>query len=202
MLLSAKTNIQGDKMKKALCTLLTLTLIFGILFTFTVAFADENNDDSDCSLSAISVNCGKLDPEFTSDNTKYTLYIPSDLTQVIITPTPASKSATSSKIDITLAKEQEPTIAVICSAQNGDKNEYKLKIKRIDKTLAEIQNEIEQNGYAVYVKETKFYQNKDVIFTVSFVILGIIILAVLYLITHKKLIKPYDGGEKPFYKKQ
>ncbi len=189
-------------MKKALCFSLTFALIFSILFTFTAAFADENSDEGDCSLSSISVNCGKLDPEFTSDNTKYTLYIPSDLTQIVITPTPSDKNAASSKIDMTLAKEQETTIAVICTAQNGSKKEYKLKIRRIDKTLSEIQNEIEQNGYAVYVKETKFYQNKDVIFTASFVLLGIIILVILYLITHKKLIKPYDKGEKPFYKKQ
>ena len=187
-------------MKKALCTLLTLSFIFTLIFTAAPVFAVD--DESNNLLSNISVSGGKLDPKFESDTAKYTLYIPSDLTQIVITPTPQSKSATANKIDMTLSVDQEPTITVVCTAKDGDEKEYKLKIKRIDKTVSEIENEIAQNGYAVYVKETKFYENTDFIVTVAFVFAGIIILIILYLFTRKKLINAHDKDEKPFYKKQ
>ncbi len=187
-------------MKKTLCTLFAVSLIFTLLLSTFPAVADD--DKSNNLLSSISVNYGKLDPEFDSETTKYTLYIPSDITELIITPTPQSKSATANKIDMTLAIDQEPTIAVTCTAQDGEQKQYKLKIKRIDKTLSEIEDEIAQNGYAVYIKQTKFYQNTDFIVTISFVFAGIIILIILYFITRRKLINPFDKDEKPFYKKQ
>ena len=96
----------------------------------------------------------------TGSKTKYTLYIPSDLTQIVITPTPKSENAKANKINLTLGTKQEPEITVSCTCAD-DKKEYTIQIKRIDKTTSEIEKEISQNGYAVYVTNQKFYQKTD-----------------------------------------
>ena len=73
------------------------------------------------------------------------------------------------------------------------------EIKRIDKTVSEIEKEIGKNGYAVYINKSKFYQQTDFLICLGTVLTGIIILTLLYLFFRKKLIKPYDESEEQFY---
>ena len=80
------------------------------------------------------------------------------------------------------------------------RQEYTIQIKRIDKTTSEIEKEISQNGYAVYVTNQKFYQKTDFIVCACAVLIGVLIITLLYLFTRKKLIKAYDENEKPFYR--
>lgn len=80
------------------------------------------------------------------------------------------------------------------------KKEYTIQIKRIDKTTSEIEKEISQNGYAVYVTNQKFYQKTDFLVCACAVLIGVLIITLLYLFTRKKLIKAYDENEKPFYR--
>ena len=72
-------------MKKALCKVSIIPLIICLIFSVyqSTAYAKSN----DTSIKDVKISCGVLDPEFNSEKTKYTLYIPSDLTQIIITPT-------------------------------------------------------------------------------------------------------------------
>lgn len=147
----------------------------------------------------LKVLSGELDPKFDGSKTKYTLYIPSDLTQIVITPTPKSENAKANKINLTLGTKQEPEITVSCTCAD-DKKEYTIQIKRIDKTTSEIEKEISQNGYAVYVTNQKFYQKTDFLVCACAVLIGVLIITLLYLFTRKKLIKAYDENEKPFYR--
>ena len=94
---------------------------------------------------------------------------------------------------------QEPSISITCKAENGDTQKYTFKIKRIDKTVSEIEEEIGKNGYAVYINKSKFYQQTDFLICLGTVLTGIIILTLLYLFFRKKLIKPYDESEEQFY---
>ena len=184
-------------MKKALCRVSTILLIFCLILSISqsIAFAKSN----DASIKEVKISCGVLDPEFNSEKTKYTLFIPSDLTQIIITPTASSQNASANKIDLTLSEKQEPTISITCKAQSGNTQKYTFKIKRIDKTVSEIEEEISKNGYAVYINKSKFYQQTDFLICTGAVLAGIIILILLYLFFRKKLINPYDESEKPFY---
>ena len=84
-------------------------------------------------------------------------------------------------------------------AESGDTQKYTFKIKRIDKTVSEIEKEIGKNGYAVYINKSKFYQQTDFLICLGTVLTGIIILILLYLFFRKKLIKPYDESEEQFY---
>ena len=184
-------------MKKALCKVSIIPLIICLIFSVyqSTAYAKSN----DTSIKDVKISCGVLDPEFNSEKTKYTLYIPSDLTQIIITPTANSQNATANKINLTLSEMQEPTISITCKAESGDTQKYTFKIKRIDKTVSEIEKEIGKNGYAVYINKSKFYQQTDFLICIGTVLTGIIILILLYLFFRKKLIKPYDESEEQFY---
>ena len=82
-------------MKKALGKFLLILLAMS--FIPATAFA-KSGEDAD--LKSIEVNCGVLDPKFDGSKTKYTLYIPSDLTQLVITPTPKSENAKANKINV------------------------------------------------------------------------------------------------------
>ena len=143
-------------MKKALGKFLLILLAMSFISSFIPATAFAKSGE-DADLKSIEVSCGVLDPEFDGSKTKYTLYIPSDLTQIVITPTPKSENAKANKINLTLGTKQEPEITVSCTCAD-DKKEYTIQIKRIDKTTSEIEKEISQNGYAVYVTNQKFYQ--------------------------------------------
>ena len=105
-------------MKKALCKVSIIPLIICLIFSVyqSTAYAKSN----DTSIKDVKISCGVLDPEFNSEKTKYTLYIPSDLTQIIITPTANSQNATANKINLTLSEMQEPTISITCKAESGD----------------------------------------------------------------------------------
>ena len=67
------------------------------------------------------------------------------------------------------------------------------------KIISEIEEEIGKKGYAVYINKSKFYQQTDFLICLGTVLTGIIILTLLYLFFRKKLIKPYDENEEPFY---
>lgn len=184
-------------MKKALCKFALILLAISLISSIVPLQVFAKTSDAD--LKSIEVSCGVLDPKFDAGKTKYTLYIPSDLTKIVITPTPKSENAKASKIDLTLDIKQEPEITVICTS-NDEKKKYTIQIKRIDKTTSEIENEINQNGYAVYVTKQKFYQRTDFLICSGAVLIGALVLTALYLTFKKKLINPYDDSEKPFYR--
>ena len=110
-----------------------------------------------------------------------------------------AKSNDTSIKDVKISEMQEPSISITCKAENGDTQKYTFKIKRIDKTVSEIEEEIGKNGYAVYINKSKFYQQTDFLICLGTVLTGIIILTLLYLFFRKKLIKPYDESEEQFY---
>ena len=105
-------------MKKALGKFLLILLAMSFISSFIPATAFAKSGE-DADLKSIEVSCGVLDPKFDGSKTKYTLYIPSDLTQIIITPTANSQNATANKINLTLSEMQEPTISITCKAESG-----------------------------------------------------------------------------------
>ena len=88
-------------MKKALGKFLLILLAMSFISSFIPATAFAKSGE-DADLKCIEVSCGVLDPKFDGSKTKYTLYIPSDLTQIVITPTPKSENAKANKINLTL----------------------------------------------------------------------------------------------------
>ena len=107
-------------MKKALGKFLLILLAMSFISSFIPATAFAKSGE-DADLKSIEVSCGVLDPKFDGSKTKYTLYIPSDLTQLVITPTPKSENAKANKINLTLGTKQEPEITVSCTCADDKK---------------------------------------------------------------------------------
>lgn len=189
-------------MKRLLCLISVLSVLLYTVTAFSAPVAAAGDESGNCDLSSIECEYAQLVPELSPDETSYTLYIASDCTRLVIVPKAQSALATCASIDITLNKEQEPEIPIICTAGNGTAKEYKIKIKRSDKTLAQIKAEIRQNGGFVLYDENKSPEKTEIIVCAVSSAAGLLIIFILYKIFKKKLINPVDSNEKPFYRQR
>ena len=105
-------------MKKALGKFLLILLAMSFISSFIPATAFAKSGE-DADLKSIEVSCGVLDPEFDGSKTKYTLYIPSDLTQIVITPTPKS-----SEISFAISSLSSSSISISSSRFHKSFSQY------------------------------------------------------------------------------
>lgn len=150
-------------------------------------------------LAKIDCTYGELSPQLNEEDTAYKLYIPSDLTNLTITPVTQDIQAYCAPVELTLDDEQTPKITLYSTASDGSKREYLLDIKRVDKTTQQVKAEMAEPGFTSFVDGTRLYQRPEFIITVSAVAGGILILFLLFRITKRVAVNPYDKDEKPFY---
>lgn len=150
-------------------------------------------------LCAIDCTYGELSPALNDEDTAYKLYIPCDLTQLTITPVTQDIQAYCAPVELTLSDEQTPKITLYCTASDGSKREYLLDIKRVDKTVEQVRAEMEDPDFTSFVDGTRFYQKPEFIVTVYAAAGGILILIILFIITRRIAVNPYDKEEKPFF---
>ncbi|MGN0522477.1 MAG: hypothetical protein ACI4IQ_07555 [Eubacterium sp.] len=154
---------------------------------------------SNNKLSQIYCAYGEILPKLNDSDTAYKLYIPKDLQQLKITPIPQDVNAYCAPVEIILNNDQTPEITLSCVASNGDIRSYCIKIKRVDKTVEQVKEEMAQPDYTSFVEGTLPYQRPEFVLTICAVAAGIIILVLLWRITRRILVNPYDKEEKPFY---
>lgn len=150
-------------------------------------------------LSDIYCNLGEISPKVNKNDTRYTLYIPSDLTELELTPVTNDTHASCPPVKLTLSEEQTPEITLTCTAPSGAERRYYVKIERVEKTAAQVKEEMKKPGYKSFVTEKKIYENDEFIFAASCVAIGILILILLRRIALRLTANPYDENEKPFY---
>lgn len=150
-------------------------------------------------LSSVYCTYGEISPHLNDDDTEYKLYIPSDLTQLTITPVTKDINAYCAPVELVLSNEQTPKITLSCTASNGKTREYLFNIKRVDKTTEQVKAEMAQPDFVSFVDGTRLYQRPEFVITVLVAAGGIIVIFVLFLITRKIAVNPYDKDEKPFY---
>lgn len=150
-------------------------------------------------LSDLTCTYGELSPALDDEIIAYKLYIPSDLTQLTITPVTEDIHAYCAPVELTLDDEQTPKITLYCTASNGSKREYLLDIKRVDKTTEQIKAEMEDPNFTSFVDGTRVYQKPEFIIAVGAAAGGILVLIILFAITKRIAVNPYDKDEKPFY---
>ena len=76
-------------------------------YTFTYKNAAAYVKNSENHLDSITCTLGELVPEMNEDDTTYKLYIPCDLTSLMITPVTKDINAYCAPVEMTLAPEQE-----------------------------------------------------------------------------------------------
>ena len=113
----------------------TVTAENGAKKTYTVAvtrgqdpnYVASNNNN----LSGITVEGFLLSPVFTPENTQYVVWLPYETESIKIGGSAAdSKASVTVEGGETLSAGQDNTVKVICTAENGDRKEYTVTVKR------------------------------------------------------------------------
>lgn len=102
-------------------------------YTITVKRAQDPNyvASGNNNLSGIQVEGFLLSPVFSSEKTQYVVWLPYETTSVKVTATTADSKATVEVVGGEgLVAGQDNLVQVICTAENGDKKEYKVVVKR------------------------------------------------------------------------
>lgn len=169
------------------------------IYNFTYSNPAEYAINSNNCLTSVYSFYAELSPKLNSNDTAYKMYIPSDLTQLDITPVTEDINAYCAPVSLTLSEEQTPKITLTCTASDGSKRNYTFTIKRVDKTTEQVKQEMAQPGYVSFVEGTRLHEKPEFIVTLCAVAGGIIIIILLYEITKRFAVNPYDREEKPFY---
>lgn len=181
---------------------ITATLEFdtgSLIYNFSYTNPAEYSVNSNNLLSSLQCSYGELVPQLNDSDISYKLYIPKDLTQIKIIPVPQDINAYASPVELTLNDAQTPEIKISCVASDGSRRDYSFNIKRVDKTLEQVKTEMEQPDYKSFVDGTFIYQKPEFLICVCAVLGGAAVLLLLWRITRRILVNPYDSDEKPFY---
>jgi len=181
---------------------ITATLEFdtgSLIYNFSYTNPAEYSVNANNLLSSLQCSYGELVPQLNDSDTSYKLYIPKDLTQLKIIPVPQDINAYASPVELTLNDAQTPEIKISCVASDGSQRDYSFNIKRVDKTLEQVKTEMEQPDYESFVDGTFIYQKPEFLICVCAVLGGAVVLILLWRITRRILVNPYDSDEKPFY---
>ena len=181
---------------------LTVTLQYetgSTIYNFNYANPNDYAVNNNNLLESIYCPYGELSTPINDNDTAYKLYIPSDLTSLKITPITKDINAYCAPVELKLSDGQTTKITMICTASDGSKRDYSFDIKRVDKTTAQVKEEMARPDFTSFVDGTRIYQKPEFIITAVAVSGGIVLLIVFLKVTRRITVNPYDSEEKPFY---
>ena len=138
-------------------------------------------------------------PEINGEVTVYKLYVPSDLTEIHITPVTQDINATATAMPVTLREGQETEISVTVTASDGNTKKYTFEVTRVNKTVEEVKAEMAAPGYVSFVEGERFYEQPVFAVTAGAVVGGLIVILIIAAIVKRVAANPYDEDEKDFY---
>ncbi len=171
----------------------------GVSYVFSYSNPAEYEENSNNSLSYFSCNLGELDKELNDTDTTYKLYIPKDLDEVVISVVADNIYAKTEYVESWTNKGKNFNIPVKCIATDGSEKLYTFKVRRINKTVAQVEAERSQEGFVSFVDGTHFYQNTMFYVIAGAVAGGALVLYLLYKLTKRIAVSPYDAEETAFY---
>ena len=171
-------------------------------YTFAYKNAASYVKNGENHLDSITCTLGELVPEMNDDDTTYKLYIPSDLTSLMITPVTKDINAYCAPVEMTLAPEQEIDLTLPVTASNGQVRTYTIKVRRVDKTVDQVRAEMESEDYTSFVDGTRFYQQAPFRMTVAAAAGGLLVLLVLLAFHARKTARVKDEDEPSFYRSE
>lgn len=179
-----------------------ITLAFesgSIIYTFNYKNAMQYQITDNANLAAISCELGEVQPNITDGNTNYKLYIPSDLTQISITPITQDVNAYCAPVNIELNEKQEPEISLTVQASDGSTKNYKFKVKRVRKTTDEVRLLMQSEDYVSFAQGELLYRRPEFIIAVCSAVIGAAVLIIAAVLMKRVIVNPYDRDEKEFY---
>lgn len=169
------------------------------IYTFTYSNPAAYMKNGNSTLSSIYSPYSELSPALNDNDTVYKLYIPSDLTELTITPVTDDIHAYCAPVTLKLSADQTPKITLTCTASDGSKKNYSINIKRVNKTTEQVKAEMQQPDYVSFVEGTRLFEKPEFIIIVCAVAGGLILILIMFAVTKRIAVNPYDKEEKPFY---
>ena len=179
-----------------------VTLAFesgSVIYTFNYSNVMEFTVSDNANLSALDCEYGEVQPSINMVETSYKLYIPYDLTVLNITPVTEDINAHCDPLSIEINRDQEPELSFTVSASDGTTKNYRFKVRRVEKSMAEIKAEKSRPDFISFVEGELFYERPVFLISAGAVCGGLLIILVLAIITKRITVNPYDRDEKEFY---
>lgn len=179
---------------------ITLTFANGsVIYTFEYANPQAYSINGNADLADLNCEYSEIQPEINSSDTAYKLYIPSDLTELTLTPVTEDINAYAAQIPLTLREGQETEIPITVTASDGTTKKYTFEIIRVDKTVDEVKAEMAEPDFVSFVDDEKFYRQPEFVVTAGAVAGGIIAVVIIAAVFRRIAVNPYDSEEKEFY---
>ena len=157
-------------------------------------------DETDNYLKEISCELAEVYPKLNEKDTTYSLYIPSDMTELKISAVAQSVGASCEVPGlITLNAEQSPSVKVNVKAADGSVRVYTFNIKRLDKTCEQVEQEMQSENFTSLVDGELFHQKPEFKIILASVIGGIVIILVAVKLLKRLAVKVFDEDEVEFF---
>lgn len=180
-----------------------VTLEYGngtVIYNFNYINPPKYDPNSNNNLARLDCHLGEVYPALSESTTDYKLYIPSDMTEIRLTAVTDDTSAVCEiPSSIKLNADQEPVITVTVTASDATTKVYSLRVKRLNKTMAEVENEMAQPDFVSLVQGELFYQKPEFVIVVCSVAGGIVLLAILIILSKRMTVKISDDDEVEFF---
>ncbi len=170
-----------------------------VIYTFNYSNVSEFKVSDNANLIGIASDYCEVQPAINETQTEYKLYIPSDLTQLDITPITQDVNAHCDPLSIEINSRQEPELSLTVCASDGTTKNYRFKVRRVDKTMAQVKEEKNNPAFISFVDGELFYQRPVFSIILGAAAAGIIIILIIVKITKRITVNAYDSEEKPFY---
>lgn len=194
-------NYELDAAKHQTGIIVTLSFEGGSAqYRFAYSNASYNSTSGNNLLADIICANGEVYPKVSKRHTKYRLYIPSDLTELNIRTVTQDINASCSFTEyIKLAADSEPELTLTVTAANGKTKAYSLQVKRLEKTVAEVQSETKQGDLSEIIKAEFFYNRPAFAVVIISSAAGIAVIAALLSLFRRITVKAEDPDETEFF---
>ena len=133
----ATAKVTGTTLKEGKNTVtITVTAEDGTTKKYTVSVTMKENPNpqsSDNKIASLSISTGTISPEFKPNVYEYTITIESDIRSITLSPTANDSKATVNKKVVGIT-EDETTVTLTCTAEDGSKRNYTFVIIRENDT--------------------------------------------------------------------
>lgn len=151
-------------------------------------------------LKEFSCELGQVYPELNKTDTTYSLYIPSDLTQLSISAVAESVGAECDAPGlIKLNEEQSPSIKVSVRAMDGNVRVYNFEVKRLEENSQQVLEEIKNDNLIRIIENDIFHKRPEFKIIIVSALCGLVLLVVLVMVIKRFAIKSCDEDEFDFF---
>lgn len=156
--------------------------------------------NSNNRLAHVECMLGEIYPALNEDSTSYSLYIPSDLTEITLSAAPEDTGAYCEVPGTQYIKpNQKPTITIQVTASDASTKKYTFKVKRLNKNVDEVKELMAQPDFTSLVEGELFYQKSEFKLIILCSVGGVLLLALLFSLLKRLAIKTADDDENEFF---